>query len=118
VVGFMGGELALVIGLVALHRRWSRRAVETVLLTDGRLTVKRLDGRGKVEAAELEPYWTRLELEERPGAAPVLRARARGRSIELGRFLARDEKHSLALALNAALQGYRTPVFDNPQLRD
>jgi uncharacterized membrane protein len=47
----------------------------------------------------------------------VLRAHARGRSVELGRFLSGEEKASLAVALGEALRGYRNPVFDNPQLR-
>jgi uncharacterized membrane protein len=118
VLGFMGGEMALVLGLVALHRRWNRAAVETVLLTEGRLSVRHSDGRGRHEAAELDAYWARLEIEERPGAVPILRAHARGRSVELGRFLSPDEKQSLAEALGSALRGYRAPVFDNPQLRD
>jgi uncharacterized membrane protein len=118
VLGFLGGEVALVLGLVAAHRRWNRAASETVLLTEGRLLVRRADGRGGRESAELEPYWARLELEERPGAVPVLRARARGRSVEIGRFLSPDEKRALASALEGALRRYRSPHFDNPQLRE
>lgn len=118
VLGFLGAEVLLVLGLVALHRRWSRHAMESVLLTDGRLLIRRADGRGGQETAELEPYWTRLEIEERPGSVPVLRAIARGRSVEVGRFLTAEEKLSLADALGAALRGYRSPRFDNPQLRD
>jgi uncharacterized membrane protein len=118
VLGFLGVEVVLVLGLVAAHRRWSRAAVERVLLTEGRLTVRRADGRGGQEAAELEPYWTRLDLEERAGAVPVLTVRARGRRVEIGRFLAAEEKRALAAALDGALREYRTPRFDNPQLRD
>jgi uncharacterized membrane protein len=118
VLGFLGGEVVLVLSLVAAHRRWNRAASETVLLTDGRLLVRRADGRGGRVAAELEPYWARVELEERPGTVPVLMARARGRSVEIGRFLAADEKRDLAVALQAALRRYRSPSFDNPQLDD
>ncbi len=118
VLGFLGGEVVLVLGLAALYRRRSRAAVETVLLTEGRLLVRRADGRGGHESVELEPYWTRRELEERDGAVPVLRAHARGRSVELGRFLSGEEKLSFAAALSEALRGYRNPRFDNPQLRE
>lgn len=117
VLGFLGLEVALVLGLVATHRRWSRAAVESVLLTEGRLVVHRADGRGGLERAELDPYWSRVTLEEKPGAVPVLTVEARGRSAEIGRFLAPEQKRSLAAALDAALRSYRTPVFDNPQLR-
>jgi uncharacterized membrane protein len=117
VLGFLGGEVLLVLGLVAIHRRWSRGAVETVLLTEGRLSIRRADGRGGQEAAELEPYWTRLVLAERNGTSPVLTAHARGRQVEIGRFLSAEEKRALAAALEGALRTYRTPRFDNPQLR-
>lgn len=117
VLGFVGGELVLVLGLVALHRRWSRAAEETILLTEEGLLVRRHDGRGQREEARLDPYWARVEFEERPGAVPVLRAHARGRSVEIGRFLSPEAKQDLATALTIALRGYRTPRFDNPQLR-
>jgi uncharacterized membrane protein len=118
VLGFLGGELILVLGLVAMHRRWNRAAEESIRLTEDGLLVRRHDGRGTREETRLEPYWARVELEERAGAVPVLRAHARGRSVEIGRFLAPEAKQELARALDDALRGYRTPRFDNPQLRD
>lgn len=116
VLGFLGVEVAVVLGLVAAHRRWNRAAVESVLLTDGRLLIHRTDGRGRREDTELDAYWARLTLEEQPGAAPVLTASARGRRAEIGRFLAAEEKRALGEALQAALRRYRNPSFDNPQL--
>lgn len=117
VLGFLGLEVGVVLGLVAMHRRWSRAAVESVRLTEGRLLIRRADGRGRQDSADLDAYWTQVTLEERAGAAPVLTASARGRSAEIGRFLAEDEKRALAEALQAALRRYRNPVFDNPQLQ-
>lgn len=117
VLGFLGGEVLLVLGLMALHRKRSRLAVETVLLTEGRLLLRRTDASGAREEATLDAYWTRLEMEERPGAMPVLRAHARGRSVEIGRFLSAEEKQSLATALDMALRCYRYPRFNNPQLQ-
>jgi uncharacterized membrane protein len=130
VFGFLGGELPLVLGLILLHHRRSGRAVEMVVLTaDGRLTITRTDTRGRREHAELEPYWTRAVLRERPGTAPGLwlvgrsggssgRGPGGGSSVEVGRYLAETEKRDLHAALSAALRRYREPVFDNPQLRD
>jgi uncharacterized membrane protein len=118
VLGFLGGEVVLVLGLVALHRRWSRAAVETVLLTEGRLLIHRHDGRGGREELALDPYWTRLQVREEAGATPVLSVHSRGRGIEIGRFLAPEQKRALADALRTALADYRNPRFDNPQLRD
>jgi uncharacterized membrane protein len=113
ILGFLGGEVVLVLGLLALHRQWQRGRRETVLLTGGRLRVIRRD-RGREERAELEPYWARLAL----APSGQLIATARGRSVEIGRYLAVEEKQALAEALDAALGRYRSPRFDNPQLRD
>lgn len=118
VVPIIGAEVALVLGLVALHRRWTARQVEVVMLTPDRLSVFAADGRGgRVEVA-LDPYWARLEVAEQPGAAPRLRLVARGREVEIGRFLSSGEKQAMAAALEDALRRYRSPVFDNPQLRN
>lgn len=117
ILGFLGGEVVLVLGLLALHRHWQRARIETVVLTGDRLSVLRRD-RGREERAELETYWARLTLDEPGDRAPVLVASARGRSVEIGRYLAPAEKRALAEALECALQRYRDPRFDNPQLRD
>jgi uncharacterized membrane protein len=117
VLGFVGVELALVLGLMALHRRWSRRAMEEVVLTGGRLLVRRTDAGGRRREHSLDAYWTRLSLEERPGAVSTLLLRQRGLSLEIGALLGEEQKRDLAEALGAALRRYRDPVFDNPQLR-
>ncbi len=118
VMGFVGAEIAFVLGLLATHRRWSGRAIETVLLTGDALVVRRADGRGGQEEAALDPYWARVALEERPGQVPGLYLTGRGARVEVGRFLSEPERRSLAEALDGALRRYRNPVFDNPQLRD
>ena len=118
VLGFTGGESLLVIVLMTLHRRWARRSSEVLVLTETALTISRTNGRGRREEMTLDPYWTRLRLEERPGQVCLLLLRQRHRSIEIGRLLGDDQKRSLAAALDGALRRYREPVFDNPQLRD
>ncbi len=118
VLGFAGVEMAMVLGLLSAHRRWTARQAEVVLLTPERLRVLAADGRGGRQEVALEPYWARVEMTERQGSAPVLHLTARGRSVEIGRYLSADEKGELAVALGGALRRYRTPVFDNPQLRD
>lgn len=117
VLGFLGVEVTLVLGLVALHRRQNHAKVERVMLTHGKLVIDRNDGRGGRDSAELDAYWTRLSLEEPAGGGAVLVANARGRSVEIGRFLAPAEKRDLADALDAALRSYRNPVFDNEVLK-
>ena len=118
VLPFVGVELLLVLGLVALHRRWSAAQVEIVILTPDRLRVLSANGRGGRQEVALDPYWARVQLTERAGATPTLRLAARGRDVEIGRFLSAVEKVAMAAALESALHRYRSPTFDNPQLRE
>jgi uncharacterized membrane protein len=116
VLGFMGIEVGVVLGLVALHRRWSAAAVERLCLTEGQLSVTAADGRGGRRQVALDPYWSRVELREEAGLGATLWLVCRGQQVEVGRLLAEPEKRDLAEALAAALRRYRNPVFDNPQL--
>lgn len=117
VLGFTGAESLLVIGLMAAHRRWARRSSEVLVLTETALTIHRTNGRGQREEMALDPYWTRLRLEDRPGRVCLLLLRHRQRSVEIGRLLGDEQKRDLAVALDGALRRYREPVFDNPQLQ-
>jgi uncharacterized membrane protein len=118
VLGFAGLEVALVLGLLALHRRGARRSMEVVQLAGGRLTISRTDWRGRRQELAIDPYWARLMLEERPGRVSRLLLRHRRRAVEVGALLGEEQKRDLAEALGEALRRYRQPVFDNPQLRD
>lgn len=118
VLGFAGAETLLVLGLMALHRRGAARSMEVLVLTEGSLTIRRTDARGRRESLTLDPYWARLRLEERPGRVSLLVLQQRQRQVEIGRLLGEEQKRDLAAALQEALRRYREPVFDNPQLRD
>jgi uncharacterized membrane protein len=118
VLGFTGLEAALLLGLMALHRRWAARSMEMLVLTEERLLIRRTDARGRREELVLDPYWARLRLEERPGRVSLLVLRQRQREVEIGKLLGEEQKRDLAAALDTALRRYREPVFDNPQLRE
>ncbi|MDB5374570.1 MAG: hypothetical protein JWP04_3212 [Belnapia sp.] len=118
VLGFTGLEAALVLGLLALHRRWSLRAMEVLVLTGDRLTIRRTDFQGRREEVRIDPYWAQLRLEERPGRVALLVLRQRGHAVEIGKLLGDEQKRDLAGALGEALRRWRDPVFDNPQLRE
>ncbi|GGC32733.1 membrane protein [Siccirubricoccus deserti] len=118
VLGFAGIEAGLVLFLVSLHRRWSQRSMEVLLLTEGSLTIRRTDARGRQREFSLDPYWARLRLEERPGRVSLLVLERRGEAIEVGQLLGEAQKRDLAAALGAALRRWREPAFDNPQLRE
>lgn len=113
VLGFLGGEVALVLGLVALQARWARRVSETLVLTQGGLTISRIDHRGRRQTIRIDPYWVRLGRDA--GGRPALLQR--DRSTAIGLPLAEEEREALADALAAALTRWRRPDFDNPQLR-
>ncbi len=119
VIGFAGAEVLLVLGLLSLHRRRGRRALEVLALVGDRLVVRRTDARGRREEVALDAYWARVSLEERPGtAARLLLTERRRRRVEVGGLLGDAERRELAAMLAEALRRYREPVFDNPQLRD
>lgn len=117
VLGFMGAEFALVVGLLALHRRRRARMVEALRLTGATLWIGRQDGAGRRVELALDPYWVRARLEPRAGQVSRLVLATHGREIEVGALLGEAEKRDLARALAAALAAYRAPRFDNPQLR-
>lgn len=118
VIGFAGLEVALVLGLLAWHRRSGRRAVEVLALVGGRLEIRRTDARGRQEQVTLDAYWARVSVEERPGTVSRLVLRERRRDVEIGGLLGDAERRELAAMLSDALRRYREPVFDNPQLRE
>ena len=111
VLAFAGVETALVIGMMALYRHQARSSAETVTLMEGRLTIRRREGRRREEAS-FDPFWARLRWEE-----SRLFVAHRRDAMEIGRFLAPEDRQDLARSLEAVLHRYREPVFDNPQLR-
>lgn len=115
-VGINGAEVVLALLLLRRNAR-QRRACEMLVLSDSGLRVVRTDARGRRQEWVLPPAWLRVGLEERQGRAPALVLRARGARLEVAQVLGEAEKRDLAEALRAALDRWRNPVFDNPQLR-
>lgn len=116
-VGIDGAEIALAVALLHWNAR-QRHACEMLLLSDSGLRVVRTDARGRRQERTLPAAWLRVHLHERPGQAPALVLHARGARLEVARALGEAEKRDLAEALRAALDRWRNPTFDNPQLRD
>nr|WP_314073351.1 DUF2244 domain-containing protein [uncultured Roseococcus sp.] len=112
VTAFAGVETLLAIGMLALYRTWARGSAETVTLTEGRLAIRRREGR-RHEEASFDPFWARLRWQ-----GGRLYIGQRSEVIEIGRFLAPEERQDLARVLGDVLHRYREPIFDNPQLRD
>jgi uncharacterized membrane protein len=115
------GINAVEILLALLLLRWNarqRRACELLLLSDSGLRVVRTDVRGRRQELVLPAVWLRVLLQERQGQTPALLLLARGARLEVAQALGEAEKRDLAWALRDALDRWRHPVFDNPQLRE
>jgi uncharacterized membrane protein len=114
--GFTGIELLLAAVMLSINAK-AARASEVLLLSPSGLRIVRTDVGGARTERNLAPGWLQVELRERPGRVPALLLVSHGRAEEVARALGETEKRDLAIAIQEALQRWRTPVFDNPQLR-
>jgi uncharacterized membrane protein len=114
--GFAGLELVLAAFLFRLNARAVRES-ELVMLSDSGVRIVRTDQAGRRRESVLPAAWLSIRLLERAGQVPALTLVSRDISIEIGRALGESEKRDLAQALEAALERWRNPRFDNPQLR-
>jgi uncharacterized membrane protein len=112
VVGFMGLDvLALYVALRVSFR--SARAFETLTLTPFELVIVKKSAYGLRRERRFDTYWLRLETEEDEefGMQRVLLV-ARGERVEIGGFLAPEQKAALAEELSRALAtAKRGPVY-------
>lgn len=115
--GFTGVELVLAAVLLQVNAH-AARASELVLLSEAGLRIVRTDPRGARRERLLPAAWLRVVLEEIPGRVPRLLLQVRETREEIAASLGEAEKRDLAAALSDALRRWRSPVFDNPQLRD
>ena len=106
VFGFMGLDIALVYGALAISCRRGR-VIETLELDEHALTVERTDPRGGRLSWRLQPAWLKVELAE-----PVL-LRSHGQSLGIGVFLHPDQRREVARDLRGALDRWRRsgPLF-------
>ena len=102
VFGFVGLDVLLVYYAFRMNFHSSRR-YETIKLTDDSLTVLRVSPNGRRRRIRFQPYWLKVEMDDpaHPGSALVLRSH--GRELEIGKFLAPEEKLDLAITLRAEL---------------
>lgn len=115
--GFTALDLVVAAWLFHLNMR-AARSSEILLLSPRELRVMRTDPDGQRHDVVLPPAWLNVTLEERPGRVPALLLLGRGRREEVAQSLGEAEKRDLAAALGQALDAWRHPVFDNPQLRE
>jgi uncharacterized membrane protein len=107
VIGFFGIDVALVYW--AFRASYGQgRAAERLRFADGTLTVWRMDKRGAEERYAFPSYWLRVTLEEDQNGPGQLILSSHGRHLQVGSFLAPDERAELARELSAALLQART----------
>jgi uncharacterized membrane protein len=106
VMGFFGLDVLLIYGAFKLNYR-AARLHELVELSENELRLTRVYPSGHSQSWTFNPYWVRLELEERETEADRLSLRSHGRVLTFGNFLSDDEKRGFADALAAALRGLK-----------
>ena len=102
VTGFLGLDVLLIYGAFRLNYR-AARLHELVELTASELRLTRVYPSGHSRSWSFNPYWVRLELEERETQADRLSLRSHGRVLTFGNFLSDEEKRGFADALRTAL---------------
>jgi uncharacterized membrane protein len=108
VMGFMGLDVLLVYVAFKLNFR-ALRVYETVDLTTDTLTVTRVAPNGNEQSWRFNPYWVRLNLEERAGRTSELSLASHGTRLVVGSFLTDPEREDFAAALKHALSDARSP---------
>ena len=116
VAGFNGVEITAAL-LLLRHNARAVRSNEVILLTKSTLRSIRTAVDGTRTEREVPPAWLRVDVQERPGRVPGLYLASHGTRVEVGAALGEPEKLDLAAALKDALHRWRSPTYDNPQLR-
>ena len=107
VVGFMGFDFFLLYLAFRINYRRAR-SFESLLLTRDNLEVTRVDHHGRGQRWNFQPYWLQVQLLPAGAPDPDITLTSHGQSMVIGRFLAPDERKSLAAALNEALARVRS----------
>jgi uncharacterized membrane protein len=71
--------------------------------------VTRVMPSGKAQSWSFNPYWVRLNLEDRVGRSSELSIASHGKRLVFATFLADHEREDFAHALNAALSAAKAP---------
>ena len=117
IAGFNGAEITLAVLLLRYNAR-AARANEVILLSDTALRIIQTTQTGRRTETSVSLDWLHVDLQERPGRVSGLWLTARGVRLEVAKTLGEEEKTDLAQALRSALEHWRNPRFDNPQLRN
>jgi uncharacterized membrane protein len=106
VLPFMGADVALLAWAFREVRIAARRH-ERVTLRPASLTIEHHPARGTPNEVVFNPYWVRVDLEEPSDHWSRLVLTSHGRSVQVGSFLAPQDRQTFAGALKSALRKLR-----------
>ncbi len=107
VTGFFGLEVAMLLTALLVARRRAR-TYEVVRLDPSGLYVERIEAGGRIRRWRLEPYWTRVEIDQPPRPDSPLWLQSLNQRLQIGAFLTPEERLAFAQALKRALARMRT----------
>jgi len=110
VFGFCGLDVALVYLAFRFNYR-SARCSETLRLHDDVFTVERVGVRGDRRVWRFEPFWLRVNLEERRDTSNRLSVGSHGRSVAIAEFLPAAARRELAATIRDALLRWRRSLL-------
>ena len=103
---FMGADVAL-LGWAFWVSRKAARQSEQLTLRSSELRIARESAAGKHSEVTFNPYWVRVDFRGGAPAERKLMLTSHGRSVQVGAFLAPQDRASLAEALTIALRTAR-----------
>ena len=107
VLGFMGVDIVLIIVAYRYCVR-SSRVKEQLILSGQNVLFRRVDRNGNISISSFETLWLRAEIRHENEWSNRLILASKGRSMEVGTFLAPTEKMKLLDSLKNALNSLRT----------
>ena len=109
VTPFFGLDVALVYVAFRVSYRQARLR-EELRLTREQLTLERVGVRGERRGWRFQPFWLRVQLEEKDEHSNRLLLTSHGRSLVVGSFLGPAERRNVAAALRDALARWRASL--------
>jgi uncharacterized membrane protein len=109
VTPFMGADVLILAWAFSSTSKAATRR-EEVHLTRSELRVDLYPARGEPRHVALNPYWVRVQLDATPSGQNAITLATHGRKLQIGSFLALQDKASFVKALTQALSFARQAV--------
>jgi uncharacterized membrane protein len=106
VIPFMIADVVLLAWALRANYRSGGRHERLVLAGD-ELTLTRVNPWGEAQVEVLEPFFTRVQIEETPLGDALLTLSARGKRLVVGSFLSAPERREVGAVIREALARYR-----------